>query len=349
MTSISRGQFESIVEAAILAPSADNRHLLEFESLEGGINLWGTSEFVRAPFHRRVLCLIGFGAVAENMILRASRLELAAEIDWFPDPGRSELIGRIRLRPGSTAADNIEAEIPRRHTNRRLFRGPPISESERGSLQASVAHIPGVSLMWLDERGKRGRMLRILLTAEAERFRCRPLHEDLFASIRFDVGWTATADRGLPPGALEIEAPLRGAFKALRNWPLMRALDVLGAHYLIGARAAYLPCRIAPHLCMLGTTLTLDEGCLAVGQALERMWLTASALGLAFQPFAAPGLLALDGYVEVRAATRDRLASEFAELAPGVTPLIAFRMGRAAPPSTRTKRPPLQHYIRPTS
>ena len=128
----------------------------------------------------------------------------------------------------------------------------------------------------------------------------------------------------------------------------MRALDMFGAHYLIGARAAYVPCRIAPHLCVLGTTLTLDAGCLAVGRALERVWLKASALGLALQPFAAPGLLALDGYVEVRAAIRHRLASGFAAIAPGVTPLIAFRMGRAGPPSTRTNRFPVQHYVRST-
>lgn len=346
MTSISRGQFESIVEAGILAPSADNRHLVEFESLGAAINLWGTSEFARAPFHRRVLCLIGFGAVAENMLLRASRLELAAEIDWFPDPAMPDLIGQVRLSPGSTPIDDIEAQIPRRHTNRRLFRGPPASESERESLQAEVARIPGVSLMWFDKDGLRRRMLRILLTAEAERFRCRPLHEDLFSSVRFDVGWTATADRGLPPAALEIEAPLRRAFMALRNWPLMQALDMFGAHYLIGARAAYVPCRLAPHLCVLGTTLAMDDGCLAIGRALERVWLRATALGLAFQPFAAPALLALDGYVEVRASVRHRLASRFAELAPGLTPLIAFRMGRAGPPSARTKRLPLQHYIR---
>ncbi len=347
MTPISLAQFESIVEAGILAPSADNRQLVQFELSETTISLWGTREFAKAPFHRRVLCLIGFGAVAENMLLRASRLALAAEIEWFPDPARLDLLGRIHLRPGSADTEEIEAEISRRHTNRRLFRGPPISERERESLQAEVARIPGVSLLWFDEPGLRRRMLRLLLTAEAERFRCRPLHEDLFSSIRFDVGWDATADQGLPPGALEIEPPLRWAFGALRYWPLMRALSAMGAHYLIGARAAYVPCRFAPHLCALVTALPLEDGCLAVGRALERAWLRASALGLAFQPFAAPALLALDGYRDVRASVRRRLAEGWAELAPGVTPLIVFRIGRAARPGVQTQRLPAGNYIRP--
>jgi hypothetical protein len=345
VTNISRAQFESIVEAGILAPSADNRQPLQFELSESTILLWGTRDFANASFHRRVLHLIGFGAIAENMLLRASRLGLAGEIEWFPGRGSEDVVARAHLSPASADSEDIEAEIPRRQTNRRLFRGPPIGDCERERLQADVARIPGVSLIWFDEPVLRRRMLRLLLIAEAERFRCQPLHEDLFSSIRFDVGWVATTDQGLPPAALEIEAPLRWAFHTLRHWPLMRALDTIGAHYLIAARAAYLPCQLAPHLCALVTALPLDDGCLAVGRALERAWLRATGLGLALQPFAAPALLALDGYREVRTSIRNRLAKGWAELAPGFTPLIAFRMGHAAEPSVRAGRPPTRTYI----
>lgn len=345
MTNISRLQFESIVEAGVLAPSADNRQKVEFELSRSTVRLWGTSEFTEAPFHRRVLCLIGFGAMAENMLLRAARLGLIAEIEWFPDTSRPRLLGQIRLTSGPASREEIEGEISQRHTNRRLFGGPPLREREQESLTADVARTPGVSLMWFDEPKLRRRMLRLLLIAEAERFRCRPLHEELFHSIRFDVGWTAPADQGLPPGALEIERPLRWAFKALRHWPVMRTLSAFGAHLLIGVRAAYLPCRFAPHLCALATTLSLEDGCLAVGRALERTWLRASALGVAFQPFAAPALLALDRYHDVRAAVRRRLADEWADLAPGATPLIAFRMGHAPRPAVRTQRLPAARYI----
>ena len=127
----------------------------------------------------------------------------------------------------------------------------------------------------------------------------------------------------------------------------MRILSGLGAHLLIGARAAYLPCRLAPHLCAIVTTLPLEEGCLAVGRALERAWLKASALGLAFQPYAAPALLALEGYRDVRDSVRTRLSEGWAELAPAATPLIAFRLGRAPGPVVWTRRLPRGRYIRP--
>ncbi len=345
MTSIPQTQIESIIAAGILAPSADNRLPVRVELSGAEIRLWETGESARSTFHRRVLLLIGLGAMAENMRLRASRHGLALEIEWFPDAARSALLGRMRLSPASDGAEDIESEIPRRHTNRRLFRGPPMSERERHNLDADAARIPGVSLRWFDQPASRRHVLRLLLIAEAERFRCRPLHADLFSSIRFDLGWTATADRGVPPGALEIETPLRPAFEALRHWPLMRTLNAFGAHYLIGARAAYLPCRFAPHVGALVTTLDLDHGCLAVGRALERVWLRASALGLELQPFAAPALFALNGYHDVRASVRGRLAEGWAELAPGFTPLIAFRLGRAPMPSVRAGRPPTGTYL----
>lgn len=346
MTSIARAQIESIVEAAVLAPSADNRHLVEFELMRNGILLWGNKEFTEAPFHRRILCLIGFGAMAENMLLRAGSLGLAGAVEWFPDPSRPELVARMTLRAERLNSEDIAAAISARHTNRRLFRGPPLTTSERATLEAEVARIPGVRLFWFDQPAARRMARRLLHTAESERFYCRPLHEELFSSIRFEAGWHSPTDRGLPPGSLGIGYFGRLGFSALRNWHLMRALNAIGGHRLIGFRAASLPCWRAPHLCALATTLTLDEGSLAVGQALERAWLSATRFGLAFQPFAAPALLALDGYTDVRAEVQSVLAKGWAELTPGVTPLIVFRMGRAAPPPVRSKRLPIQGYLR---
>lgn len=347
LAAVSQAQFESIAEAGIWAPSADNRHQIEFELLGSAISLWATAGFTKAPFHRRVLGLIGLGAVSENMLIRASSLGFSGEVAWFPEPTRPDLLGRIDLRPGETVADELDAAIPVRCTNRRpFFHGPPMNESERESLEAEVSRVPGVRLLWFDQPQLRRELLRLLLIAESERFRSQPLHEELFASIRFDAGWNATADEGLPPGALEIEAPMRWLFKALRHWPLMRMLSTFGIHRLIGLRAAYVPARSAPHLCVLGTSLPGDEGYLAVGQALQRTWLRATAMNFAFQPFAAPGLLALHDYREVRQSVRESLNAGWKQLTDNSTCLLVFRIGRAAKASITAKRLSLSRYLR---
>ena len=128
-------------------------------------------------------------------------------------------------------------------------------------------------------------------------------------------------------------------FKGLRHWGVMRVLNTLGTHRFIGFRGAYLPCRMAPHVCALATSLDLDRGAVAVGRALERIWLRATSFGMAFQPLAGAALLALESYRDVEEGVRRRLASGWSRLCTDVLPLMVFRIGHARPPSMRSGRP----------
>jgi hypothetical protein len=179
--------------------------------------------------------------------------------------------------------------------------------------------------------------------AETERFAVRSLHDDLFAAVRFDVGWKASAEEGLPPAALGVEPGVRWAFARLRDWPVMKALNLAGMHHFLGFRAASLPCRLAPHVGVLTTSLAPEPGSLVVGRALERVWLEAARRGLAFQPLAGAALLALPGYEAVRPATGQRLRQQWGSLT-AETPLMVFRMGRATPPAVRSGRPPWERF-----
>lgn len=340
MDTLSRAQATSIIEAGILAPSADNRHLLRFEPLENAIRLWGSAEFQAAPFHRRILALISLGAVVENMVLRAARLGLRAEEAWPAEAAAPDgPLAELRFRAAESRASELEAAIPHRHTNRRVFyRGPALSPEQQQQMDADVRGVDCVRLLWLDAPELRRQALGLVTLAESERFRSRPLHEELFSAIRFDVGWRASATEGLPPGSLEIEAPMRPAFKALRHWGVMRPLAALGVHRLIGIRAAYVPCRTAPHLCALSTTLGLEPGAIAVGRALQRVWLRGTSAGMSCQPFAASALFALEGYREVEERVRRTLADGWGRISADARVLIVFRMGHAAPPSVRAGR-----------
>jgi hypothetical protein len=339
--------FRSVVHAAVLAPSADNRHPLLFEQAGERVRVWGNDEFRAAPFHRRVLFLIAIGAVVENMRLRARSLGLETEVGWSPDPREPWLVAELRVLRSGAAPDALADAIPERHTNRRLrYRGPALTPAQRGQLEDDCAAVAGARIVWLDQRELRRRALRLVRIAERERFRCRPLHHELFSGIRFDAGWNQATDEGLAPGSLGVERPLRWAFKALRHWGLMRMLTYVGGHHLLGLRAGDLPCRMSPHLGAIATSLALEQGARAVGQAFERVWLRATSLGAALQPFAASTLFALDGYEDVRGRLRRELAQGWASVIPGLQPLIVFRIGRAPPPAARSGRRGLDSYLK---
>jgi hypothetical protein len=95
---------------------------------------------------------------------------------------------------------------------------------------------------------------------------------------------------------------------------------------------------------VLTTSLPIEWGALSVGIALQRVWLEAERRALAFQPFAAPALLALSQYEDVPAKTANALRLEWGKLTEE-TPLMVFRLGHAPRPMVRAKRQPVQHYL----
>jgi hypothetical protein len=337
-------ELRSLAEAAVAAPSADNQHLFELHRAGDDLVLRGDARYVGAPFHKKVLAWISFGAVAENLAVRAARLGYRAAIEPA-DGGEPALIATIRIVRAGSASAPLDAAIASRQTNRTVrFRGPRLPSDELTSLQSAAGDIDGVTLNFYDQGPERARLLDLVRIAETERFNTRSMHADLFDAVRFDVGWNADADVGLPPGGLGIEPGMRNAFALLRHWPLMDALRRLGVHRMLGRRAGWLPCRLAPHIGVFYTRLPHPRGTFSAGRALERVWLEAERRGLAFQPFAAAPLFALADYRDVPEATGERLRRGWRALSPD-RPVMVFRLGRAPRPPFRTSRPAPDRFV----
>ena len=345
---LTRDNLLDIARSGVLAPSADNQHVFRIELTETSVRLWPTSEFTATTErHRRVLGLISLGAVVENMQLRAGELGLAATPSWFLTASTGP-ITQLDLQPASALlADGLAAAIPDRHTNRRMYRGPHLSDDEAVLLASAVAPVEGVRLIWLQGDARRI-ALGLIWRAESERFLRERLHHEIFSSIRFDLSWNETADWALPPGALEIEAPMRPLFKALRHWAVMRPLTWLGVHRLIGLRAGWLPAWQAPALGLLVTSLPVEQGAVAVGVALERIWLRATLLDLALQPMAASGVLPLQSDAEKGASDELRLAlaAGWQFITPGWSARMVVRIGHATQTVVRASRRPIGAHLR---
>ena len=343
-------QLRGLIEAAIRAPSADNQHHVSFAVDDAGMTLQADQAFVRCEEnHRRLLMLLSFGAVVENLRLALSEHGWTFTPSWFPRAGDGGCLLRIEwaLLDPVAAADPLGASIASRHTNRGLLRGPPLTEAESRALRESIDGYRDVRLQWCDASGPRRSLLRLIRIAETARFESRALHEELFGSIAFDAGWKrATAER-LAPATLGVEPFLRAPFAALRHWRVMRWAAALGMHRLLGLRAGDLPPPTAPHLGVLLSTKTPDAAALAIGAAFQRLWLTADRLGLALQPMVASAILAVqsDNDDPVRRNLRDVLKDRWRELVGDDLPLIVFRLGRARSPAVRSGRRPVDEYI----
>jgi len=338
----------SILTAGLAAPSADNRHTIRFRvSSDQEVSLWGTSEYHAAGYQRKALTHISLGAVLENISICAAGMQRTVRFTLNLDSDRSMPLVSLVFSDGPGRHADLAASIPERHTNRAIaFRGPALSEHERGAISALVKEDgSGCRLAWCGDDIDRTQVLRLVRTAEAERFRVRNQHAELFGSIRFDVGWERSCAEGLPPGALGVEPFLRYPFRALSHWPVMRTLDAFGAHHLMGMRAGYLPCALAPDLAVVSAPDDSPTSLLEAGRCVQRVWLKLASMGRAFQPFAASALFALRSNDAVDPGFCERTRVEWRRLIDGATPVIVFRTGLATSPTVRTSRPPLAEYF----
>ena len=339
--------FKDILEASLLAPSADNHHRLLFETKKDELLLWSEPGRLRdLTGYKRTLDLVSLGAVIENISLRASAHSLEALVELVP-PDKHDLVARIQFQSTSNDPDPLRAAIPLRHTNRRFFKGPAASPETLRSIQEEARRISGCDIDWLDTTEQRSKALQLIRRAEGERFRNKVLHAELFENIRFSVGWHQTCDEALPPGALEIEPPLRFLFRTLRHWPVMRILNFIWVYKQLGWRAGDLPCRLSPHLGVVSTRSLTDVDQINAGRSFQRAWLCSAAYGLALQPMPASVLYAQ--HAAIGQGIPDHLQSYlhtgWEELIPEKIPLMVFRMGNAPAPSIVTGRKALDAYL----
>jgi hypothetical protein len=338
----------SILNAGLAAPSADNRHTICFRIIsDREVAVLGTSEYHAAGYQRRALTQVSLGAVIENIAIRAASLQRTVDVTSTLDARPSQPLVHLVFDGGGKPEPLLDAAIGERHTNRAvLFRGPALTDSARSEINAVIsADQSGCRLAWCGKDVDRGAVLGLVRQAEAERFRVQNQHAELFGSVRFDVGWQETCAEGLPPGALGVESLLRGPFRALGHWPMMQMLNLVGAHQLMGIRAGYLPCALAPDV---GVVLAPDDSpdsLLAAGRLFQRAWLKLSSMGRAFQPFAASALFALRANDAVERSFGENMRSLWSRITPGATPVIVFRTGLANPPKVRTSRLPIEKYL----
>ncbi|HET7587728.1 MAG TPA: hypothetical protein VFL45_06575 [Gammaproteobacteria bacterium] len=324
---------EALLRAAVAAPSADNSQPWLFhwegDQLDLGIDPRRSGGVSDA---RHVLSDLAVGACLENILIGGRSLGYDADVQFFVTNDELWPV-RLNWHKVEPTDEALAGAIAERHTDRRFpWRGPFIAE-DRVRLAEQAARVDA-RLQWLDEKATRRQASRILHRAETLRFKSPRLHAELFSSVRFDAGWNAVVPEGLSPAALAVEAPAKPLFQALRKPAVMSAFNRLGAAQLLGFRSAVLPARLSPGLCLLATGGTERRHIISAGRALERVWLEATCRGLALQPFAAAGIMAL-GFLFVEPELRADVAglqAAMRNLCPDAHGILFLRLGRTRSP-----------------
>jgi hypothetical protein len=337
-------EVDSLLEAAVAAPSADNHHHWRLKIAGAQLQLT-TPGLAEENATRRQLSRISLGAVAESLVIAGTRHGLRLEVSEHPQSLELPLTLTV-CRDASLQPDPLEASLALRHSNRTLrYRRPAWADGQWQALLAQVARVPGAFVAELDEPARRRQAVQLVERAERERF-CNPaLHADMYNGVRFDVGWHASSAEGLAPSVLGIAAWERPGFRAMANWRVQRLANLFGAHRMLGLRSAGLPARQAPHLLAIGATGAPELAALRAGRALLRLWCGATRLGTAAQVWAASPMYALPGASDIDPSLQRQLEDGWKALCPAGRPMIVLRLGMAPPPAARTGRPDAHQFL----
>lgn len=346
----------ALVGYAVLAPSGGNVQPWRFVA-RGALVDCHVDEARAGTFldFGGLASCMAVGAAVENLVLAAGLAGLSADVTYEPE-GAAGPLARVALGPGQgLPVDPLARAVPERATNRRLEPRAALDADTRAALAGALAPCEGARLA-LVEDGPRLRELGAILGAgERLRLLSERMHREMMSELRWsDEEARATRD-GIDVGTLELSPALRAALGLTRQWPAMHRLAQVG-----GGRALERPARDAVDASSaIGVVAIRGEARADFargGRALERVWLAAAARGAAFQPFGALTYLftrlargAGEGLSPREQATLGALHERYLRvfpLAAGESEILLFRVGRAAPPTARALRRPVDDVLR---
>lgn len=333
---------ETLIEAAVLAPSGDNLQPWRFEvdAAAGRITVIVDETKDRSPMNAgQRMSRIAVGAAVENMARTAVHNGLRVDVEYAP---QSEVTLHVS---GKTPAEmRVEPVIRQRCTNRRIYRGTSPADHDVASLRAALSEDSDVSVVWITERNDVDRLARVIACCDSLMFGNPHFRSGFFKSVRFDLPAGEPAVHGLSLDSLEVHGLQRSGFRQIGRLPAWAA-SLMRVGAMIGAQSERLV-RSAGGLCL---GFARDHECTTdfkVGRTMQQAWLAITRQGLSAQPMMSlpvhesAGRFRPDLRLTTRAiANIESAGRELRKFAgEGMRPAFLLRFGDAEPPTGRCGR-----------
>ncbi len=360
---ISADVFDRLVAAASRAPSADNMQAWAFARADDAVEVYLEPTRILPTDVNQMFAWVGLGAAVENLVVAAESEGFTATVEdeaitssTGTRAGSTDLAGApvtVRVAPGSVN-DRLGAWIPLRETNRGPFDPTPLDSATIDALTDTISGLDA-GVHWAGGTKDLDLMARMDAHSTYIRLEHKPLHDELFDILRFSRGELEATRYGLEFASLGVPVALVSLARLLRHPAVMQVASRLGVGRLV-ARQLAAKLRAAGAVCLVTARRPGPAGYVEAGRAMERLWLEATALGLAVQPHGVlPQYLTKlevepDGFTPSHATTMAGHRVPFDRLFPtqdGERPAIVLRLGYPRRhPARRSLRLPLDRLIR---
>lgn len=336
-----------LVEAALSAPSGDNCQPWRFGWDGRTLRVRFVPDRAASLYDVRDLAsCVALGALLLNLRLAARSHRLSPAVELFPAGEEVGVVARVRFAPAETGPDELADAIARRCVNRWPYRRGPLPEPVRRALVAEAQSVAGVHLAWR-EGPPMDPVASLAAANDRLLFENRPLHDGLYRWLRWSPQDVAATRDGMPIGTLGLHRLEYPGFRLLGRWGVARLAATVGLTRALPLRSRLVYRRSAA-IGLVSVARPERQLFVQAGEAIQRLWLRATSLGVAFQPITGVTFLLLRlrlgedaELANPHRAAIERLGRRLDELIPearGLTPVMLFRVGLARPPAERAPR-----------
>lgn len=331
-----------LVEAAVSAPSSGNNQPWKFFYSEKMLFLFHDKHFsLSFGDYNNFASYITFGAVIENIRLKALQLGLEMREELFPLKD-SPLIAIFRFFGNKVVLENekplveLSSQIFIRHTNRAIGERVPLREGMLNKLIRSVEEFKDVKIHFAQDQDQLKQLSGILGSADKLRFLHPQCHYEFFSK---EIRWTRKESEetrdGLDLSFFNVSIPERAALNIARDWTVVKYLKKwkLGSGFGASTEKAV---NAASAIGVVTIPTFSDLQLIETGRAVERMWLTATKENIGIQPlFSLPSFIIRaekgqgEGMDEDMKSEVRNLKDELLRLLPsvnGLLPVFLFRV-----------------------
>jgi nitroreductase len=285
------------------------------------------------------------GALIENIDLAAAFLGYSIHVALFPDHAKQNHIADISFSLGKKQeVGNLFAFIDKRCTNRKDYTTEKLDNSSKVKITESVSGFPS-QVLFVDDNSSMERVGAALAVHEKVLFENKFMHKFFYKHIIWDKDKEKESG-GFYIDTLEFLPHQLKAVKLFKNWKILTVLnfflkisDKIAKEN--GQKYAY-----SGAFCALTIDAVKPEDFVVLGRAVQRVWLTATQLGLSVHP--CNGTLYLKQYCDlagehISPVHRGLINDAFSVIGSCFNPknsniAFIFRFGRSGAPSAVSKR-----------
>ena len=285
---LNKDEIDAIIEAGIAAPSGGNSQPWKFlYDANGMLFLFHDIKFSYSLLdYANLGSYLAFGAVIENMRIMASSLGYKMQVDVFPLENDRRLVAAVTFSKEEYPYPfvHLKPAIVKRVSNRTISDRKLISKGDKEKLERIAADSPeGAKLLMFEDENDLKEFEDILTNSERIRFLNVWGHHDTFKELRLTKEEVLRTRDGLDADTLNMRDSDKAALEVSKDVEAIQFLHErnLGNAFKNISRDAVLSSSLIAVLCMPNN----DEiNYLKGGQVLERLWLTATSLGISLQP-----------------------------------------------------------------